>query len=99
MDLIKEWFIIAIGNKTLLQIFIEMQLPIFSLCSVWLATSPIPTIKGIGFKCGVLSQFFWFYTAYQAHNLGLLITCICFTVLWIYRVCTHHDKNSKQAPE
>lgn len=85
MSYIVEWLHLALANKNLLQLLAELLLPCFSVVGVFMSTSPNAKTRFIGFISGIISQFFWFYAAIVAYNLGMFINVCFFTVLWIYR--------------
>lgn len=86
MNSIIEWYTIAWGNKTVLDLIADMLIPILSVTCVFLATSRHNTWKLIGFVIGLCSQVVWFKLAINSYSLGALTTAVFFTVLWMYRL-------------
>lgn len=93
MNSIFEWLQAATLEQSLASFAAGMLLAVLSVTAVLLSTSKHSRIRFFGFTCGLLSQPIWFYIAIDSHNLGLFITSVFFTAMWLYRFipALHHS--------
>ncbi len=52
-----------------------------------------------GFVAGLLSQPFWFFTAYTNEQLGILLVSVIYTITWIYGIYEWFFKKNKEGTQ
>lgn len=77
----------------------QIAIMILGASAIWLVGRK-ESWKRWGYILGMLSQPFWFYTAYTNEQWGILIMCIFYTYSWgsgIYNYWIKIDRNSPKA--
>ncbi len=60
----------------------QVAIFIFGMGGVWLANDPRPNVRKFGCISGLISQPFWFYTAWQHQQWGILAASFLYTFSW-----------------
>lgn len=61
----------------------QVALAVFSTLAIWLSQDERADSRRWGAVFGLLSQPFWFYTAYQAEAWGVFFMSLIYSVAWL----------------
>ena len=78
--------------------FEQIGILIFGCTAVWLVGRK-EQWKRWGYICGMCSQPFWFYSAYQAEQWGIFLLCVWYTYSWGQGVWNYWIKPIQSAKE
>jgi hypothetical protein len=56
---------------------------VFSMTTAFLVNDPRPHVRRWGCLVGLLSQPFWIYATYAAHQWGMLALSFFYTAMWL----------------